>query len=69
MYYQKKKKKRSTGGSTATTISGSKDSELLGLGRFLELLAMSDEAKDDFDDVDFPYWRDYVSCTWSFQKK
>lgn len=69
-YYRKKKKKRSTSGSTVTTTSsGSKDSELLGLGRFLELLATSDEAKDDFDDVDFSYWQDYVSGTRSFQKK
>ena len=41
-YYRKKKKKRNANG-------GMKDSELLGLGRFLELLATNDDVKDDFD--------------------
>jgi len=53
-YYRKKKKNRSAAG-------GSKDQELLGIGRFLELLATNEEVKEHFDDVDFQYWHDYVS--------
>ena len=54
-YYRKKKKGRS-----AAAI-GSKDQELLGIGRFLELLATTEGARENFDNVDFQYWRDYVS--------
>mmetsp|Transcript_15888 Transcript_15888/g.33607 ORF Transcript_15888/g.33607 Transcript_15888/m.33607 type:complete len:394 (+) Transcript_15888:234-1415(+) len=62
-YYHKKKKKRNAAG-------GSNDEELLGLGRFLELLATNEEVKDSgFDDVDFQYWQDYVSGKRDFQKK
>lgn len=61
-YYRKKKKKRNASG-------GSNDAELLGLGRFLELLATNEEVKDDFDDVDFQFWQDYVSGKRAFQKK
>ena len=61
--YYRKKKKRSNG------QGGSNDNELLGIGRFLELLATTDESKDNFDDIDFRYWQDYVSGTLSFEKK
>ncbi|KAL7544170.1 hypothetical protein ACHAWF_007551 [Thalassiosira exigua] len=61
-YYRNKKKKRTASG-------GVNDSELLGLGRFLELLATNEEAKDDFDRVDFQYWQDYVSGKRNFQKE
>lgn len=60
-YYRKKKKGR--------VNTGSKDAELLGLGRFLELLATKEESKDNFDDVDFAYWQDYVSGKRAFDKK
>ena len=56
-YYRKKKK------------SGKNDSELLGLGRFLELLATNDDSKDDFQTVNFDYWQDYVSGKLGFGKK
>ncbi|KAL7534479.1 hypothetical protein ACHAXR_005904 [Thalassiosira sp. AJA248-18] len=61
-YYRKKKKKRNASG-------GINDSELLGIGRFLELLAINEEVKDNFDDVDFDYWQDYVSEKRNFEKK
>mmetsp|Transcript_12136 Transcript_12136/g.21597 ORF Transcript_12136/g.21597 Transcript_12136/m.21597 type:complete len:384 (+) Transcript_12136:115-1266(+) len=60
-YYRKKKKRSATGGSN--------DKELLGLGRFLELVATKEEVKENFDDVDFQYWQDYVSGKRDFQKK
>lgn len=60
-FYRKKKKKRTANG-------GINDSELLGLGRFLELLATNEEV-NDFGDVDFHYWQDYVSGKRDFQKK
>jgi len=68
-YYRKKKKRR--GGTSADTTSGrgSDDRELLGLGRFLELLATNEQTKDRFDDVDFQYWQDYVSGKKDFQGK
>mmetsp|Transcript_3685 Transcript_3685/g.5606 ORF Transcript_3685/g.5606 Transcript_3685/m.5606 type:complete len:375 (-) Transcript_3685:105-1229(-) len=56
-YYRKKKK------------SGKNDSELLGLGRFLEMLATNDDSKDDFETVQFDYWQDYVSGKLGFGKK
>ena len=58
--YRKKKKKKS---------SGKNDSELLGLGRFLELLATHNEAEHDFESVQFDYWQDYVSGKLAFGKK
>ena len=61
-YYRKKKKKRNAAG-------GINDSELLGLGRFLELLATNEKVQDNFDDVDFSFWQDYVSGKREFQKK
>ena len=61
-YYRKKRRNRSASG-------GSNDKELLGLGRFLEMLATKEEAKEHFDDVDFQYWQDYVSGKRDFQKK
>ena len=64
-YYRKKKKKRNGDGSGR----GSSDSELLGLGRFLELLATNDNVKNNFDDVDFQYWQDYVSGKKDFERK
>jgi ubiquitin-like domain-containing CTD phosphatase 1 len=54
-YYRKKK--------------SSKDAELLGLGRFLELLATNEEVKDNFVHVDFQFWQDYVSGKRTFQRK
>lgn len=57
-YYRKKKKK-----------SGKNDSELLGLGRFLELLATNDDSKHNFESVQFDYWQDYVSGKLGFGKK
>ena len=54
-YYRKKK--------------SSKDAELLGLGRFLELLATNEEVKDNFVNVDFQFWQDYVSGKRTFQRK
>lgn len=59
-YYRKKRKNRT---------GGSNDKELLGLGRFLELLATKEEVNDNFDDVDFQYWQDYVSGKRDFQRK
>ena len=56
-YYRSKKKS-----------GGSKDCELLGLGRFLELLATSTDAKDNFDDVDFQFWQDYISGKRTFSR-
>ncbi len=53
-YYRKKK--------------GSKDAELLGLGRFLELLATNEEVKDNFVHVDFQFWQDYVSGKRTFHR-
>lgn len=61
-YYRKKKKKRNANG-------GINDNELLGIGRFLELLATNEEVKDNFDNVDFDYWQDYVSGKKEFGKK
>lgn len=55
-YYRKKKK-------------GKKDAELLGLGRFLELLATNEEVKDNFDLVDFHSWQDYVTGKRNFDRK
>ncbi|KAL3827545.1 hypothetical protein ACHAXA_002042 [Cyclostephanos tholiformis] len=48
---------------------GRKDAELLGLGRFLELLATNEEVKDNFEHVDFQFWQDYISGKRNFQKK
>lgn len=56
-YYRKKKE------------SGKKDNELLGLGRFLELLATHDDSNHDFETVQFDYWQDYVSGKRDFGKK
>jgi len=64
-YYRKKKKKRSASGAG----DGSKDSELLGLGRFLELLATNEKVYDTFQDVDFQFWQDYVSGKREFRKR
>ena len=61
-YYRKKRKKRNSAG-------GVNDSELLGLGRFCELLATTDEVKDNFDDVDFDFWQDYVSGKRELKKR
>jgi len=61
-YYRKKRRKRNAAG-------GINDMELLGLGRFLELLATNDEVNDNFDNVDFNYWQDYVSGKRKFRKK
>ena len=58
-YYRERKKKRGASGRV-------NDQELLGLGRFLELLATN---ADDFGDVDFDYWSEYVSGQREFQKK
>lgn len=63
-YYRKKKRR-----SASTSGRGSDDRELLGLGRFLELLATNEEAKDNFDSVDFECWQDYVSGKAAFQRK
>jgi len=60
-YYRKKRKKRNSAG-------GVNDTELLGLGRFCELLATT-EVKDNFDDVDFDCWHDYVSGKRELKKK
>ncbi len=57
-YYRSKKKR-----------SGSNDNELLGLGRFLELLATNDDAIHNFDNVDFRFWQDYVSGKREFSRK
>ena len=61
-YYRKKKKKRNASG-------GINDSELLGFGRFLELLATNEVVKHYGDDVDFDSWQDYVSGKRDFPKK
>ncbi len=58
--YHRKKKKRG---------KGSDDAELLGLGRFLELLATREEVDGNFDGVDFRCWQDYVSGKQEFRKK
>mmetsp|Transcript_7471 Transcript_7471/g.11138 ORF Transcript_7471/g.11138 Transcript_7471/m.11138 type:complete len:301 (+) Transcript_7471:3-905(+) len=63
-YYREKRKKRSGGSG-----NGANDKELLGLGRFLELMATKEEVNDNFDHVDFQYWQDYVSGKREFQKK
>lgn len=55
-YYRKKKQ-------------GKKDAELLGLGRFLELLATNENVKTDFDLVDFHSWQDYITGKKSFERK
>mmetsp|Transcript_7873 Transcript_7873/g.12516 ORF Transcript_7873/g.12516 Transcript_7873/m.12516 type:complete len:439 (+) Transcript_7873:446-1762(+) len=71
-YYRKKRKKRSGSGSTSSSSStnnGANDKELLGLGRFLELVATTEEVCDNFDRVDFQYWQDYVSGKREFQNK
>lgn len=60
-YYRKKRKKGKSAG-------GVNDTELLGLGRFCELLATT-EVKDNFDDVDFDCWHDYVSGKRELKKK
>lgn len=57
-YYRSKKK-----------MKGRNDNELLGLGRFLELLATHDDVKRNFEAVDFQYWQDYVSGKRDFSKK
>lgn len=62
--YYRKKKKRKNG-----KQGGVNDAELLGFGRFLELLATNDEVRDDFNDVNFDDWEDYVSGKRDFQKK
>lgn len=64
-YYRNKKKKRRS----ASGGGGANDGELLGLGRFLELLATDEEASRNFDTVDFQYWQDYVSGKRDFRKK
>lgn len=69
-YYRNKKKRSRTnggGGEEDESAPPSKDMELLGLGRFLELLATN--GKEKFDDVDFRYWQDYVNGKRTFQKK
>jgi len=57
-YYRSKKKR-----------NGSNDNELLGLGRFLELLATHDDSKHNFDNVDFQFWQDYVNGKRDFSRK
>ena len=63
-YYRKKKGKRSANGQ-----GGTNDTELLGLGRFLELIATNDISKDNFECVDFNFWQDYVSGARSIEEK
>jgi ubiquitin-like domain-containing CTD phosphatase 1 len=62
-YYRNKRMKKGI-----TDGRGQDDRELLGWGRFLELLATELPADKTFDDVDFQYWRDYVSGSRSFKK-
>lgn len=63
-YYRKKKGKRSANGQ-----GGTNDTELLGLGRFLELIATNEIAKDNFTCVDFNFWQEYVSGARSIEEK
>lgn len=63
-YYRNKKQKKGV-----TDGRGQSDRELLGWGRFLELLATELPPYQTFDDVDFQYWRDYVSGSKSFLSK
>ena len=73
-FHRTKRKKRSdgandVGSSEDSNVPPSKDMELLGIGRFLEMLATNDQVKDNFDHVDFNYWQDYVSGKRNFRKK
>ena len=63
-YYRNKRKKNGI-----TDGRGQDDRELLGWGRFLELLATELPSDQTFDDVNFQYWRDYVSGTKTFSSK
>mmetsp|Transcript_17608 Transcript_17608/g.36727 ORF Transcript_17608/g.36727 Transcript_17608/m.36727 type:complete len:180 (-) Transcript_17608:122-661(-) len=77
-FYRKKKKKNRSSNSDNANTSGdetdtatsrpSKDVELLGIGQFLEMLA-TNEHVDNFDDVDFRYWQDYIGGKRNFRKK
>ncbi|KAL7511068.1 hypothetical protein ACHAXN_011050 [Cyclotella atomus] len=62
-YYRNKRMKKGI-----TDGRGQDDRELLGWGRFLELLATELPEDQTFDDVDFQYWRDYVNGSRSFKK-
>ena len=54
---------------SANGQGGTNDTELLGLGRFLELIATNETSKDNFTCVDFNFWQDYVSGARSIEEK